>query len=92
MPAYETRALRGEAVPQRFQWRRRWYRVADVCASWQDGRKPVAERPEYGRIYFNVVADSGGIFQLYYDPSNSNRKGCGRWVLYRNMKIRPVHG
>lgn len=84
--------MRGERAPQRFQWRRRWYRVADVCASWQDGRRPVPERPEYGRIYFNVVTDPAGLFQLYYDPSNSDRKGHGRWVLYRRTEIRPVRG
>ena len=92
VPAYEERALRGERSPHRFRWRRRWYRVVEVSASWQDGRKPAPGRPEYGRTYFNVATDPEGLFQLYYDRSASGRKGYGRWVLYRRTEIRALRG
>ncbi len=92
VPAYEDRALRGERSPHRFRWRGRWYRVVEVAASWQDGRRPEPGRSEWGRAYFNVVTDPKGLFQIYYERSASRRKGNGRWVLYRKIEIRPGRG
>lgn len=89
VPAYEARALRGERSPQRFRWRGRWYRVVEVIAFWQDGRKPAPGRAEYGRAYFNVATEPKGLFQIYYDRSAPDRKGNGRWMLYRKTEIRP---
>ena len=80
VPAYEVRALCGERAPHRFCWRRQWYRVVDVAASWQDGRKN-------GRLYVNVVALPGGVFQLYFER-RSGKKGRGCWMLYRRMAMR----
>ena len=90
VPAYEARALSGERSPDRFRWRGRWYRVVEVAASWRDGRRRALDRPEYGRIYYNVMTEPMGFFQLYYERSAPGRKGGGRWMLYRRTEIRPA--
>lgn len=88
MPGYETAALEGRRAPHRFGWRRRWYRVTEVAASWQDGRQRDAHSPEYGRLYFNVATEPRGLFQIYFERQTGSAKG--RWVLYRQTEIRPV--
>jgi hypothetical protein len=88
VPAYEAGARRGERSPQRFHWRGRWYRVADVAAQWQDGRRSTGDRPGCGRAYYNVLTESSGCFQIYYDTQERDAKGIGRWFVYRRTEIR----
>lgn len=90
VPAYEDRALCGERAPHRFCWRGKWYRVVDVTSSWQDGRQKTGQMPYAGRLYVNVVTLPVGIFQLYFEKENTKRKGRGRWMLYRKIKMRSV--
>jgi len=88
IPAYEEKARSGERSPLRFEWRGRWYRVMDVAATWRDHRRPDRDHPERGRAYYNVVTDTEGFFQLYYDhPVRS--KDSGRWMIYRTYNVRP---
>ena len=87
VPAYEAGALQGERSPQRFRWRGRWYLVVDVAVQWQDGRRPVGDRPGCGRAYFNVLTESEGCFQMYYDGQKRDARGIGRWFVYRRTEI-----
>jgi len=82
LPAYEVRALRGEAAPKRFRWRGRWYRVVDVGAIWKADGPPPTEEPQPRRDYYSVIASPGELYQLYFE------RPPGQWVLYRAVRFR----
>ena len=79
------------AYQRAMNWGERVSRFAqeavEVPASRQDGRRPVPGRLEWGRAYFNVVTDPKGLSQIDYERLASQKKGNGRWVLYRKTEI-----
>lgn len=38
-----------------------------------------------GRDYYRVRADSGGVFDIYYDRKPKGRKQKGTWILWRRV-------
>ena len=89
--------------PNGFNWQGRPYRVVEMLAEWSDftrrGRMAGNMRPSHaaaassrgswgvGRFFFRVRADSGQVFDLYYDraPKGSDQRKGG-WFLYREME------
>lgn len=61
--------------PQRFRWRRHWYRVECILDQWQDqGSWWADEMPCW---FFRVGVDGGGVFEVASDLDQH------RWWLYR---------
>jgi hypothetical protein len=88
--------------PNGFTWRGKTYRVTESLSEWADfarrGRSARNMRPAHavvaagrgslnvGRFYFRVRADTGQVFDIYYDRAMKNvdeRKG--EWFLYREL-------
>ena len=89
--------------PDAFIFEGRTYRVLEILSEWTDftrrGRFARNMEPAHaavaarrgslnvGRFFFRVRADSGQIFDLYYDramKSVDERKG--QWFLYRELE------
>jgi hypothetical protein len=88
--------------PDGFVWKARTYRVTERLSEWRDyarrGRSARNMRPAHAQVaaqrgslgvgcfYFRVHAESGQVFDLYYDraPQDSDRRK-GQWYLYREM-------
>ena len=94
--------------PDEFAWRGTAYRVVEKLSEWHDyrrrGRMARNMQPQHaaaaeshgswgvGRDYFRVRAESGQVFDVYYDraPGNvASRKGT--WFLYREMSLLDKH-
>ncbi len=90
------------ACPARFRWRGTLYGVVKLLAEWHNyhrrGHVALNMRPEHlatasergswgvGRAYFRVRADTGQVFDLYYDRAPGGAGGRkGSWFLYREM-------
>ena len=88
--------------PNGFIWENKTYRITEMLASWSDftrrGKMARNMRPAHaavasgrgslnvGRFYFRVKADTGQIFDIYYDRAMKNvddRKG--QWFIYREL-------
>jgi hypothetical protein len=88
--------------PDRFVWRGQTYRITEMLGEWHDYRRrgrmahnmgeahlaAASRRGSWGvgRDYYRVRADSGQVFDLYYDraPKRAgDRKGA--WFLYREL-------
>jgi hypothetical protein len=90
------------SCPDGFVWQNRAYRVVQLLSEWRDfsrrGRSARNMRPAHalvaagrgslgvGRFYFRVLADSGQVFDLYYDraPRDADHRK-GQWFLFREL-------
>jgi hypothetical protein len=89
--------------PDGFVWNEKTYRVTTMLSSWSDfarrGKMARNMRPAHaavaagrgslnvGRFYFRVLADTGQVFDIYYDRAMRNvddRKG--QWFIYRELE------
>ncbi len=89
--------------PDAFIWQERTYRIVELLSEWHDyrrrGRMSRNMRPEHaavaaqrgswgvGQDYFRVRADSGQIFDIYFDraPKDVDRRK-GAWFLDKEMQ------
>ena len=89
--------------PDAFVWRETYYQVVEKLSEWHDyrrrGRMARNMRPDHaaravqrgswgvGRDYFRVRADTGQIFDLYFDraPKDADRRQGG-WFLFRELE------
>ena len=90
--------------PDGFVWEGQTYRVIEKLSEWSDftrrGRAARNMRPSHaevssgrgslnvGRFFFRVRADTGQVFDLYYDRAMKNideRKG--QWFVYRELAL-----
>jgi hypothetical protein len=90
--------------PDGFVLEKQTYRVAEKLSEWSDftrrGRSARNMQPAHaevassrgwlnvGRFFFRVRADTGQIFDLYYDRAMKNideRKG--QWFVYRELSL-----
>lgn len=95
--------LKKPGCPDRFVWDGETYRIVETLSERKDyGRRGRMVRNmspihavmatrrgswEVGRFYFRVRADTGQVFELYYDraPNNGDdRKGA--WFLFQEMR------
>ena len=90
--------------PDGFFWRGTTYRVAEQLSEWHDyarrGRMATNMRPEHaaaatrrgswgvGRDYYRVRAETGEVFELYYDrtPAKAGDRQGG-WFLDRQVAL-----
>jgi hypothetical protein len=96
--------LKSPPCPDAFIWRGETYAIAEMLGAWQDyrrrGRMGRNMRPEHaataalrgswgvGRFFFRVRAETGRVFDLYYDrapESAGDRKG--HWFLLGERRI-----
>jgi poly(3-hydroxyalkanoate) synthetase len=70
-------------APSAFRWRGEWVRVAEVEREWQSSDGKGAGSWGVGRTYFRVRAESGEVFELYYDRRPDGGQKKGTWVLWR---------
>lgn len=89
--------------PAGFDWEGKRYQVTEKLAEWFDytrrGRMARNMQPAHaavaagrgslgvGRFYYRVQADTGQIFDIYYDraPKDAGDR-LGHWFLYREMR------
>ena len=88
--------------PGRLRWRDALYGIVEMLAEWRSyerrGHVATNMRPAHlataskrgswgvGRAYFRVRADTGQVFDLYYDRAPCGAVGRkGSWFLYREM-------
>ena len=94
--------LKTPPCPDGFTWQERRFRVIDKISVWRDftrrGRLARNMRPAHaevaaergslgvGRFYFRVRADTGQVFDLYYDREIKDVDDrLGHWFLYREL-------
>ncbi|HEX7434131.1 MAG TPA: DUF6504 family protein [Anaerolineaceae bacterium] len=93
--------------PDAFTWREVTYRVTALVKEWVDyrrrGRMARNMQPQHaavatsrgswgvGRFYFQVVVDTGQLFELYYDraPKDTDTRK-GSWVLVGEYSSTPT--
>ncbi len=89
--------------PDAFEWRGRTYRIVERLAEWHDyvrrGRMARNMRESHaaaaerrgswgvGRDYYRVRADTGQVFEIYYDraPAKSDDRK-GHWFLFQELE------
>lgn len=60
--------------PERFRWRKRWYRVTGIPDFWKETGRWWAGEPEKT---FLCVHAGGGAFEIYREADS------GKWYLYK---------
>lgn len=78
-------AVGAPALPRRFRWRGRVYRVVETLETWKETGPCTSGSPEryVRKHWFRVRTEDGSVMRIYFERrARSGRQRRARWWVY----------